>query len=268
MTRNALNKNALTASKLKPLPGYPRKEAFTAIEDIEAYLSGEKVVCLLCGREYVALGGHLTRAHGLSNDDYRMRFGIPFRYGLAAKPFRKRGARHIARLRRDGRMSAAPSKATIKKMHQARRKRRAISEATRQQNLDKLRRIHRKQEFWTPADFREFFRRIKSGRTVLEVESDEDMPRRHSFLAYLKNDPALQKQYEQVWETLPFAVQVRANKTGDRYRRTLVRLRLSGKTWDQVGQIMGVNPSAVRNMWHLLKRRGELNQYVPQSAAA
>lgn len=249
------------AGKLRPLPGYSRTQPFTNLEDVRRYFDADKIVCLLCGREYVALGGHIMSVHGMSNDDYRIRFGIPFGYGLAGRTFRLRASRRITRMRKEGRMPQAPSPGTIRKMVRARMSRRPLTEATQRDNLDKIRRIHRKETFWRSKDFKEFFRRIKSGRTVLEVENDKDMPSRHSFLAYLKGDAALRKQYREVWDTLPFAMQVRANKTGESYRRTLVRLRLSGKKWVQVAQIMGVAPSSVRNMWHMLKRSGRLKKY-------
>lgn len=271
MARKAAKKEASDipgTGRLKPLLGYPVKKPFTAIDDIEAYLDGETVLCLLCGRQYTALGGHLGAVHQLSSDDYKIRFGIPLRYGLASKPFRQASARRMKRQKREGNLPVKPSKATIQKMLKARLNRRPVSEATRRQSREKLRRIHGRERLWQPEDFYEFFRRIKSGRTVLEVENDKDMPTRHALLLYLKKDAVLKDRYKKVWETLPFAVQVRANKTGERYRRTLVRLRAAGKTWKQVAQAMGVKPSSVCNMWHILKRSGKLKKYLRQAKAA
>jgi len=64
-----------------------------------------------------------------------------------------------------------------------------------------------------------------------------------------------------MWETLPFAVQVRARKTGERFRRTLVRLRLDGMTWKQVARRMRVGVSTLRDMWYELKRSGRIKYY-------
>jgi hypothetical protein len=255
------NKSLAASRQSRPLKGYPVSEPFTSIDAIRAYLIGDKVACLLCGREYVALGGHITTIHNITSEEYKLRFGIPLKYGLAGKTFRLRGRRHIRAMRRTGRLPPAPSQATMRKMWRARLNRRPVSEATRRENLDKIRRIHGIEKFWQPRDFEEFFRRIMSGRTLDEVGKDKDMPGRAAFTEYLKKDAKLRKRYEDLWDRLPFALQARFRKSGERYKRTLVRQRLSGKTWAQVAQSMGVAAAALRSMWHTLKRTGKLRNY-------
>lgn len=247
----------------KPLRGYPRKGAFVRTEEVKAYFGTDKLACLLCGREYALLSNHLWRVHDISKEDYKLRFGIPAKYGLIGKSRRAQSSRHLKRLRREGKVRYSPSPATLRKAQYASAlKRRPLSEATRHENLEKLLRFHGKDAFWGREDYEEFFRHIKSGRTPREIEKDKGMPTRKAFLRYLQRDPNLKKKYEEIWEKLPIAVQARANKTGERYRRTLVRLRRSGKTWAEVAQIMGVEMSAVRGMWHSLKKKGKLKKYI------
>lgn len=74
------------------LPGYPITEKFKCVEEIDAYLSGERVACLICGKEYVALAPHIKRIHNVDAEDYKVRYGIPQSYGLAGAPFLKRRA--------------------------------------------------------------------------------------------------------------------------------------------------------------------------------
>lgn len=56
----------------------PRARPFETGEEIDAYLGQPRIQCLLCGRRFKSLGGHLAQKHDMSPDDYRERFGIPW----------------------------------------------------------------------------------------------------------------------------------------------------------------------------------------------
>ena len=62
-------------------PGYPVTEQFKSIEDVRDYLSGDSVVCLICGKPCKSLGLHL-RVHDITPDEYREMYRIPWTYGL------------------------------------------------------------------------------------------------------------------------------------------------------------------------------------------
>ncbi len=51
---------------------------------VEAYLSQPRIKCLVCGASFRSLGMHLKHQHGMTADDYRIRFGIPFVCALEA----------------------------------------------------------------------------------------------------------------------------------------------------------------------------------------
>jgi hypothetical protein len=252
----------LSQGRVKPLRGYPKTQPFATIEDVKSYLDGDKVTCLLCGREYVALGGHITAMHDMTGDDYRERFGIPYKYGLASKPFRENSKRRIRRLRKEGRMLPQPSLTTMKKMWKARKHRRPLTPATLQENRQKLLKFFGKDSTWQKEDYEEFLRRVMTGRTASEVGKDKDMPSHYAFLSHLRNNAAAKKKYDAYWKRQPFAAQSRAGKLDDRYYQTLVRLRNSGLTWREVAAKMKVKEAAARNMWYALKRSGRLKKYL------
>ena len=66
------------------LPGYPKAEPFKTLDEVEQYATGERVACLLCGKEYKVLSIHLWRIHALSAEDYKLRYNIPARFALTA----------------------------------------------------------------------------------------------------------------------------------------------------------------------------------------
>jgi hypothetical protein len=67
---------------MQVMPGFPA-EPFQTIEDVEAHIGGEKVVCLLCGKYYENVLRHVAVTHGLDGKDYRHQFNIPAKYSLA-----------------------------------------------------------------------------------------------------------------------------------------------------------------------------------------
>ena len=56
------------------------------------YLDGddERVLCHECGSAYVSLGAHVSLAHGMSADEYRLAHGLPQRVALASPRLTRR----------------------------------------------------------------------------------------------------------------------------------------------------------------------------------
>jgi len=61
--------------------GYPVTVPFSSEEAVRDYLSGDKITCLLCGKQYRSIGSHL-RIHAITADDYKIKYNIPISAGL------------------------------------------------------------------------------------------------------------------------------------------------------------------------------------------
>ena len=73
-------------SQKSALPGFPWKGNFTTKGEIDQYFSNpDGIQCLLCGRMYEGLNGHLQIVHGVSFEKYRDRYGLPWRKGLVSR---------------------------------------------------------------------------------------------------------------------------------------------------------------------------------------
>ena len=66
---------------------------FQTMAEVDEYLSGNTIECLICGESFQRLERHLQYVHNIAPDDYRRRFGIPFKRSLTSAPSRaKSGA--------------------------------------------------------------------------------------------------------------------------------------------------------------------------------
>ena len=68
------------------LPRSPamKPQVFKTRRDVERYFSGDTIECLICGRHFKRLQRHLAAKHGLSADDYKKQFGLPWTRGLTS----------------------------------------------------------------------------------------------------------------------------------------------------------------------------------------
>jgi predicted transcriptional regulator len=71
----------------KKYTGYPDNFKFESADQIKEYLSHDKITCLLCGKDYTTLAVHLSFIHRIPVRDYKIKFGIPIKYGLCTKEF-------------------------------------------------------------------------------------------------------------------------------------------------------------------------------------
>ncbi len=75
----------------KPQPAEPIKyEPIRTLHELELYLSGLKIACLICGIECKSLGHHLSQSHSMSSKDYKVMFNIPVTRSLCCQDLKER----------------------------------------------------------------------------------------------------------------------------------------------------------------------------------
>jgi ROS/MUCR transcriptional regulator protein len=85
------------ARRRRVRPGFPWEGSFSLPEEAEAYVSGERIQCLLCGKLYRSLGSHINSVHEVNETSYKHRFGIPYRVGLVSAITAKRHAEELTK---------------------------------------------------------------------------------------------------------------------------------------------------------------------------
>lgn len=107
-SREILNKVNIMGSRNKPNHGgtglphtrksRPKKKPvyndlgvpIKTVEELDLYLSGDKIRCLICGGEYKSLGHHLSRTHSLGAREYKEKFNIPVTRSLCGDDLKER----------------------------------------------------------------------------------------------------------------------------------------------------------------------------------
>lgn len=91
------------AVRRKVLAGYPIERPFASIDEVKEYLAGDRIICLLCGKSYKNLGSqHLPKIHGISEDEYKNKYHIPWTYSLCCAELAKRFSDNMHKMINDG----------------------------------------------------------------------------------------------------------------------------------------------------------------------
>ena len=76
-------------ARRRVLPGYPKDFVFKDYDEYKQYFVGDRIICLLCGKHYRALGNHLRVSHEVDIDDYKKNYGIFWTKALTCNDLRK-----------------------------------------------------------------------------------------------------------------------------------------------------------------------------------
>jgi len=222
-------------------------EPFQNKADVEHYFAGDRLMCLMCGKSYVTLPPHLKASHGLSSDDYKVQFGIPFSFGLAGSSFRERSAARMMDLQSRGVIQKAEPGVYLPWLRDSHRRPNVPS--VRRANLDKLITLAGGKAPIAHSIFETFLERVSSGRMVLDVARDPDMPSAAAFYRYMNSQPDFKRRYEASRDQLPIDVRVKIRTAKSEHYAAIAELRRKGQTWLQISQELGIKPSTLRNTW-------------------
>ncbi len=222
--------------KRRVLPGFPKYEKFKTKAEVDAYLGGEKIQCLLCGKWFHFLGGmHLKCIHGLAPDDYREMFGIPWNSGLIGAIKRESCVRQAKKLIEKGKL-----KPLVKgEPHPY-----GVSENKRPPP-DCI----RNRKGWRRKDFENILDRIREQQLPLSTVCEApDLPSAEAWNRYAKKHPELKEKLLGIRENLPYAYQSMNKNLAPQLRADCERLRLEGMTYEDIGNTLDVSYWVVKRV--------------------
>lgn len=167
-------------------PGFPKEFVFEAREAVDEYLNADRIVCLLCGNDFRSLEPHLSRAHEMSADEYREKYGLPYRRGLCCADFSERKSEQAKQMfgeNRERQMAALMAAKAVQAVN-----------GNPQRNKPTFWKNERTQ--YSREHYEEFVRRVLAGRAVSDVSDDEDVPTSQTVYWYMKRDKDFAKKYK------------------------------------------------------------------------
>jgi hypothetical protein len=224
---------------------YPWLGKFGTKTEIDAYLAGNKVQCLLCGKLFKALPQHLERTHDLTADDYREQYGLPWKRGLCGVGTSEKLSKNMLERRNQG--FRAPIEKTCK--NTGRRNRRPDQPFLVKAKKDNIQRLIEKYRKYAAQDYRNVLKKMLKEKIGLnEACKDPKLPHFRAVSKYAKKNPDYRKELERTYEQLPYSVQAGAGRLPEKkFRADLLSMKRSNITVADMSRLLGVFRSLINN---------------------
>lgn len=221
--------------------------AFESGDEVRAYLNGDLITCLICGRSFRSIGGRHLGVHGVLPMEYRARFNLPAGVGLASKASREASAA--------GQRARADREALLERLAAGRcaprQTARRCKPSWAKEESSQRARARRGIELVPSATWSEFLLRMACGRTVSSVALDDDMPNIKTVAYHAAQHPEFDAEVRLILTGLPFSVQAAARgrfslRRSEAFAREVQRLFVGGLTDEQIAATLGTGARAVR----------------------
>jgi hypothetical protein len=227
--------------------GYPIAPRDFTLEEVRAYFSGDKIECLLCGRQLASLAAHLVRIHATSAEDYKRMYGLPWGRGLTSATLSERMSTIAKAIDRPWLEKGSKDRAARMRAAPHRERRRFRDELS----IGNVRKINVKKGVFVGYDpdimTEKLIRHIAQGVTPIEAcKRDPDLPHRCYFSPGHIGKDRHARIMQAVW-AMPAAYQIRANMGGvsPAIVEEAKALLAKGLSQREVGERLGVSQSAV-----------------------
>jgi hypothetical protein len=229
------------------IPGFPWKDKFTTRSEVDRYFSNDEgIQCLLCGRFLGTLQNHLQLVHGVSHEEYRERYGLPWRKGLVSRTVSKKHSVSLTNRIKNGTFKPRPDhKAAVNKILAGfRRPDQPYITSIKAENSKALSKRNIK---YRHKDFEKVLSVMRKHKITLnEACKKYDLPGSATILRYAELNPAFRKKLLDTYHSLPYAVQARADMLSPQFYRDLKRLERKGLPATEIGKILGVSHKTAR----------------------
>ena len=228
---------------------------FLPKQEIDQYFSNpDGIQCLLCGRAYGALGGHLQIVHGISHEEYRDTYGLPWRRGLVSTRVSTRLSTALAERIRSGSFKPEPdNKAAVGRIRAGGR-RKDQPFVTAEKSLQGKGQSKKNRQYGR-KDFEKVLSAMLERQTTLrQACMDKGLPPEPTVLRYAESNSGFRKKLLETYHALPYTVQARADMFSRQFFKDLKRLRRKGLSATEIGEKLQVSGKTIwkrlRNLVH------------------
>jgi hypothetical protein len=229
------------------LPGFPWKGKFTTKDVIDLYFSNpDGIQCLLCGNFYGTLNRHLQIIHKISHDEYRDRYGLPWRKGLVSGNVSRGFSLRLTKRIKNGSFVPKPdNKAAVDKIRAGGwRKDQPYLTGIKAENAKGL---SKKNIRHGHKDYEKVLSVMLKRKIALrEACMDEGLPPTTTVLYYADSNPGFRKKLIDTYYALPYDVQARADMFSPQFYEDLKRLKAKGLPATEIGKKLGVSNKTVK----------------------
>jgi hypothetical protein len=235
----------------KVLDGFPVETPFKSIDEVEAYFSQDRITCLRCGKGYKALAKHL-RIHGWNEEQYKFFYGLPISRGLTSPATRELKI-SIAKKNYDSKKTFGGEdavKEAREKSHKAGTLRRNTGYKS-MMSLDNLKR----DKIFSENDFWGILEKMKElDKTASLICDMDEFPAFTTYRDFARKNKLFRQAARDAHEALSFPMQAKSQILGKRFRDTIAKMRLDGKTNIEIAKETGVSLMTVSlNISHIKK---------------
>jgi len=232
--------------------------AFETSAEVEAYLSGDRITCLICGRSFRGVCHHAAKAHGVSATEYKLRFGIAVTRGVC-------GAGTRAAMRAAQKRICTPEVVAerVVRLQGARQLRRCGGEYppyARDAAARMAIRSHGRERKLDERDFAAVVAAIRAGQTAWGACHTAGLPGCAWLYQQIVADPARRAAWDAMWESLPFKQQAASKKLGRRFADAVAERRALGMSYPKIAADLGVSEYAVKCRCSRAYRKRKKNQ--------
>ena len=235
-------------NKKSALPGFPRKGQFTTKDEIDQYFSDpDYIQCLLCGNVFATLSRHLQLTHECSLEEYRDRYGLPWRKGLVSGKLSKRFSSNLTKRIKDGSFKPpADTTAAVDRIRAGgRRKDQPFFTAFK---ADRATKINKKNMRYDRKDYEKVLTVMLKNKIPPEKAcEDENLPSASSVFDYAKSNPDFRIKLMDTYYALPYDIQARSRRLSPQFYEDLKKLKNEGLSNTQIGEKLGVSFDIVKN---------------------
>lgn len=234
-------------SEKSALPGFPWKGKFATKDEIDQYFSNpDGIQCLFCGRFYGTLHNHLQIVHGISHEQYRDRYGLPWRKGLVSRNVSRGFSSRLKKRIKNGSFKPRPdNKAAVNKIRAGgRRKDQPYLTGIK---AEKAKGLSKKNIKHSRKDYEKVLSVMLKHKIALrEACMDESLPASSRVLSYAESNPEFRKKLIDTYYALPYDVQARADMFSPQFYEDLKKLKAKGLANTEIGSKLGLSYKTVK----------------------
>ncbi len=224
---------------------FPWNGKFMTKTEIDDYLAGNKIQCLLCGKWFKIISSHLKRIHDIDSDEYREKYGLPWKHGLCGKEVSLKLSTAMNERRKNGFLPDIDA-AREKSKHATKRPDQPFFKKVKIENLECFNKDNRK---YSEKDYQNVLRKmLKETKGLYETCKDDDMPDIRMVSKYAKRNKEFRKALERTYERLPYSVQAGAGRLPEnKFKEDLKSLKRSNISVADMSRLLGVSKNLIRN---------------------